>query len=74
MSFLATNVTAVCIALLILNFRLIKKTLKIPVGPSVGIGDRWLGGGGSLTTLEKFAKINNNRAEKRPKVGQNFHK
>ena len=42
----------------------------------IGIGDRGLGAGGGLQlpTLEKFAKINDNRAEDPPNVEQNFRK
>ena len=41
---------------------------------SIGVGDRGAGGAAALTTLEKFAKISNDRAENRPKVGQNLPK
>ena len=40
----------------------------------IGVGDRGAGGAAALPTLEKFAKISNDRAENRPKVGQNLRK
>ena len=42
--------------------------------PNIGVGDRGAGGAAALPTLEKFAKISHNRAENRPKIGQNFSK
>ena len=41
--------------------------------PPIGVGDRGLGAA-ALPTLEKFAKISNDRAENRPKVGQSLRK
>ena len=40
----------------------------------IGVGDSGAGGAAALPTLEKLAKISHNRAENRPKVGQNFRK
>ena len=40
----------------------------------IGVGDKGAGGAAALPTLEKFAKISHNRAENRPKIGQNFSK
>ena len=40
----------------------------------IGVGDRGAGGAAALPTLEKFAKINHNPAENRPKIGRNFSK
>ena len=39
---------------------------------NIGVGDGGAGGAAALPTMEKFAKINHNRAENRPKIGQNF--
>ena len=39
-----------------------------------GVGDSGLGGAAALPTLGKFANMNHNRAENRPKVGQNCRK
>ena len=41
---------------------------------TIGVGDRGGWGAAALPTLEKFAKIIHNRADYRPKVGQNFRK
>ena len=42
--------------------------------PIIGVGDTGAGGAAALPTLEKFAKFSNDRAENRPKVGQNLRK
>ena len=44
------------------------KPFPLPL-PTIGVEDRGTGVAAALPTLEKFAKISNNRAENQPKVG-----